>query len=87
MMDLNELERQVEEGIKMAGPNQSACGYIELGKLRMLIRMAKRSSEFYIHGSDGCKNCEHGRVTLWTKSNWCVDCRTRSGLEAPRARN
>jgi len=27
-----------------------------------------------VHGTDGCLNCETGRITTYAHSRWCVEC-------------
>lgn len=33
-----------------------------------------RANEFSVYGTDGCKNCETGRITLYFKKGGCAEC-------------
>lgn len=41
---------------------------------RELLRVEADRNKISIHGSDGCKNCETGRITIYAKSRWCLGC-------------
>jgi hypothetical protein len=32
-----------------------------------------------VHGSDACLNCETGRITVYAKSRWCMECQQKEG--------
>lgn len=34
-------------------------------------------NEVWVYGTDGCKNCETGRITLYAKTGWCVECQAK----------
>jgi hypothetical protein len=36
--------------------------------------LTARLAKYSVHGSDGCKNCETGRITVYAKSRWCLEC-------------
>lgn len=39
--------------------------------------------KFHIFGSDGCLNCETGRITLFSKCNWCLECLRKKEASMP----
>ncbi len=34
----------------------------------------KYRGEFFIWGTDGCKNCDTGRITLFARAGHCFEC-------------
>jgi len=68
----HELHGYVTDVILSAEERGEARGF-ERGRRaeRVLWRERKGVS---IHGSDGCRNCETGRITLYAASRWCVEC-------------
>lgn len=35
-------------------------------------------SQFMTHGTDGCSECETGRVTLYVRRTICIECENRA---------
>jgi hypothetical protein len=44
-----------------------------------VAELEARLNEFHVFGSDGCKNCETGSITIYSRKNWCIDCLTLDG--------
>lgn len=40
-----------------------------------------RLSRFKVTGTDGCKKCDTGRVSIWKKYELCLECQTGHLLE------
>ncbi len=39
--------------------------------------IAYNRSKVFLHGTDGCLNCETGRITIFAESGWCPECREK----------
>lgn len=51
----------------------------ELGKAHTAIaRLRHINNKFKVHGTDGCKSCETGRVTLFIANDECISCNPES---------
>lgn len=37
-------------------------------------RLKRKLAEFQVYGTDECKNCDTGRITLYFKNAWCHEC-------------
>lgn len=37
-----------------------------------------RLEQFSVHGSDDCLNCDTGRITVYAKKRWCLDCQQKN---------
>lgn len=46
-------------------------------KLMPVQTESEPRDKVWVYGSDGCKNCETGRITLYAKSGWCVECQSK----------
>lgn len=40
-------------------------------------RLGAELNQFSIHGSDGCLNCETGRINIYAKKRWCLECQRK----------
>ena len=38
------------------------------------LHVLDRLNKFHIIGTDGCKDCESGRVSIWKKYDYCQEC-------------
>jgi hypothetical protein len=35
-------------------------------------------SKVSVHGTDGCMNCDHGRITIYAGSRYCIECQHKA---------
>lgn len=52
-------------------------GYVlELGngKVAFSLLSDDERPEMCVHGTDACRNCETGRITVYARHRWCVEC-------------
>ena len=52
-----------------------ACEAAMRGEIARLRHINKK---FKVHGTDGCKSCEAGRVTLFIANDECISCNPES---------
>ena len=46
-----------------------------------LALLPESRGSVFVWGSDQCRNCDTGRVTLYAKSGWCPSCLSGSGSD------
>lgn len=47
----------------------------EIEDLQKKIKdLEERLDKYWIYGSDACRNCKDGRITLYAKTGWCIEC-------------
>lgn len=57
-----------------------ACKALEAERERNR-KLSDELKKLKVSGSDGCSDCETGRVTLYTKGTQCLDCQLENGGE------
>lgn len=46
-----------------------------------LSEIKARAEAFKVYGTDGCRTCDDGRITLFVKSESCLSCRTQMPVQ------
>ncbi len=41
-------------------------------------RLTEQVEKYHVHGTDGCPNCETGRITLFAANGWCIECNPKA---------
>jgi hypothetical protein len=49
--------------------------------LSLVNTLRARYDGLSVHGSDVCLNCKTGRITIYAKSRWCLDCQSKKQME------
>ena len=40
-----------------------------------VTRLREIVNKFKVHGTDGCKTCETGRITMFIANEYCITCK------------